>query len=143
MGPLNDYDFVSRTREILAQYETLNLPTDKNYDVTLFINACVGLLFVAKETGTLPMGTIQQYGLVSAQIPKNNKGTSESELEAVCRHIRNSIAHKRFKTSGNPIDTLYFEDRNKRCQTFCMAVSLTEFKTFVMNISKFFLDGKI
>ena len=143
MGPLNDYDFVSRTREILAQYKTLNLPEDKNYDVTLFINACVGLLFVAKETGSLPTGTIQQYGLVFAQIPKNNMGASESELEAICRHIRNSIAHKRFKTSGKPIDTLYFEDRNETDRTFYMEVSLTEFKTFVMNISKYFLDGKI
>lgn len=143
MGPLKDYDFVSRTREILTQYQMLNLPEDKNYDVTLFINSCIGLLFIAKETGNLPTGTIQQYGLMSTQIHKNNKLDAESELEAICRHVRNSIAHNRFKTSGQPIDALYFEDRNETDTTFFMEVSLTEFKTFVMNISKHFLDGKI
>ena len=143
MEHLNDYDFVERTQKILDQYQSLNLPENENYDVTLFINACVGLLFVAHEQNILPMGEILQFGLAAALISDNSIADGETELQAVCRHIRNSIAHNRFRTLGRPISTLVFDDQHNGNSTFHMEVSLNEFKAFVMNISNFFMSGKI
>lgn len=49
MGPVNTYNFIERSQKLIKQYKELNLPPEEYYDVTLLLNACVGLLFIAHE----------------------------------------------------------------------------------------------
>ena len=143
MEPFTDYDFVKRTKDILIQYESLNVPEHEKYDITLLVNSCVGLLFVAKECRVFPVGNPSQYGLGKAQISKNMKYSNETELYAICRHIRNSIAHNMFKSSGRPINRLCLEDKNQSGKlTFHMEVDIHDFKKFVLNIADYFISTK-
>ena len=44
-----NYSFIERTQKLLEQYDKVNLPPEEKYEVTLLLNACVGLLFICRE----------------------------------------------------------------------------------------------
>lgn len=138
MEQFTKYDFVRRTQAILMQYESFKLPEEENYDVTLLINACVGLLFIAHETGIKPIGTPQSFGIHASDLSKCHRCRGENELQALMRHTRNAIAHNRFGSIGKDriITRLHFYDCYKNGKrNFQLDISVADFKNFVMNIS--------
>jgi len=154
MGPVNPYDFVERTQKLIEQYNNLHLPPKEYYDVTLLLNACVGLLFVAheKHKDKIPDELLQipTWGINPNQIKcckKFNrlKHTFEAEsksLRIVCKHIRNSIAHCHFdlKTNAsNTIDRIHFKDWNHQNLTFDLTISLHDFREFTQEVSQHIL----
>ena len=104
--------FVRRTRAILNNY-------GGKFDVTLLINCCVGLIFMATEkqeyktTISQSSKCIDDYGIPSKCI-QTTYGEDIS-LESVCRHIRNAIAHCHFTfncKNSREIDAIVFHDQN-------------------------------
>ncbi len=67
------------------------------------------------------------------------KETETKNVKDIARHIRNSIAHYRFKVFGNSdekISKIKFEDFNpKNVKTFEATIPLSNFKTFVDKFS--------
>lgn len=155
MGPVNSYDFVERTQRLIEQYNRLNLSSEEYYNVTLLLNACVGLLFIAheKHKNKLPNKTLQitTWGINPHQIKcckifDRHKQTLKNErvsLKIVCKHIRNSIAHCRFELKTNAtktIDRIHFEDWNNNNLTFDLTISLRDFRNFTHEVSQYILN---
>lgn len=167
MGPVNSFDFVERSQRIIQQYDCLNLPPEEHYDVTLLLNACVGLLFIAHEeyNGKIPnkMLRIPTWGIDPNQIKccrryDEKKKIFKNErisLRAICKHIRNSIAHCRFELktdAADKVDRIYFEDRPGKKDrggkknrhgndlTFDLTISLSDFQNFTNEVSQHILN---
>jgi len=153
MGPVNSCDFVERTQQLIEQYNRLNLPPEEYYNVTLLLNACVGLLFIAheKHKDKLPNQPLQTttWGINPNQIKcckkfdKHKQIKNETiSLKVVCEHIRNSIAHCRFeliKDAKGMINWIRFEDWNHQNLTFELTISLHDFQEFTKEVSQYIL----
>ncbi len=155
MGPVNTYNFIERSQKLIKQYKELNLPPEEYYDVTLLLNACVGLLFIAheKHKNKIPNCTLKYptWGIDTNYIKccqifdkkKKNYRPERISLQSVCKHIRNSIAHCRFRlenTSTSKIDQIHFEDYDKNGLTFSMTIPLQNFTTFTTTVSQYILN---
>ena len=149
-----DYKFIERTQQIIRQYDKFQLPAKEFYDITLLLNCCVGLLFVAKEKGKnafidknkrpLNEWHIDENAIGILKKAKDNKLEDEPKtLFNVCRHLRNSIAHCYFQTvsKNGVIDELVFRDflPNKPTvfvnQTFEYTTSVNSFREFLQLLS--------
>lgn len=74
---------------------------------------------------------------------KKNYRPERISLQSVCKHIRNSIAHCRFRlenTSTSKIDQIHFEDYDKNGLTFSMTIPLQNFTTFTTTVSQYILN---
>ena len=156
---INNLTFIERTKKIVCDYEG-------EYDVSLIINACVGLLFVAKEKhhGMLSKAksekTLTKWGLNPSYIQfcgrydyRQKKVIShEINLSSICTHIRNSIAHCNFKTlperRKSKIEAILLRDfyvshdKNKEpLMTFEAKISIDDFKKFIMALADYILDN--
>lgn len=160
------YNFIKKTRSIINQYERFKIEPKENYDVTLLLNACVGLLFIAHEKYKDRFGDIKKLPIYnnwnhyvscvekckckkSKKVKDNTKYYIKDEnptIKVVCKHIRNSIAHCNFETKTNDsgeIVSIIFKDfvkiDGKVQSTFKMSVSLDDFKGFAMAISDYII----
>lgn len=109
--------FVQRTTEILKDYKG-------KYEVTLLINAAVGLLFCGHEAHTYPQVDINNIGITDWSSSYTDKTTKSAELltiDTLTRHIRNSIAHNRFEfiNENSLIKGIKFSDENPLTRERC------------------------
>jgi hypothetical protein len=143
-----EYDFIYRTKEILAQYETISFKSPKDkYEITLFLNCFVGLLILPQQYwfDELPTDLIseKEWGVNPNHISVIS-GTKN--VKDVARHLRNSIAHNRFKVFSNSNDELSqvkFNDRMGENTTFEAVVPLKNLKLFVGKFSDYVMDGMV
>ena len=105
-----EYEFVKRTKAILEQYDKFLIKLEEKYEVTLFINCFVGLLFLPREYwfNNLPNGTVSEknWGINANDISFIKKG-EEKSVQNVTKHLRNSIAHYRFKDLPDDNNNIY------------------------------------
>lgn len=143
-------DFIKRTRQIVCTYKG-------EFELTLLLNACIGLLFVAKEKyGNILSKSVQNlksWGIDVDDI-KICKHLSKSKIivdekktvYAVCKHIRNSIAHCnfRFKNADRKIVGIILYDfvtqEQIKTKTFELSISIPDFKRFVLSVSDYILQ---
>lgn len=93
-----DIDFIVRTINILDSVKT-------SYEKTLFLNCCVGLLFIPQNTSingkpiVFPEIVSQnEWGIAPDAANPNETFANfdRNSVQNIARHIRNSIAHARF-----------------------------------------------
>lgn len=148
----SSFNLIKRTKEIITQYDSFKLPPQKNYDVTLLLNCCIGLLVVVYEkqndacflkTNMLPLSDWHiDEGNITI-IKTRNMNDQIINLDNVCKHLRNSIVHCHFKAlshKGQLIDSLVFDDYSDNNeipehQTFHYTTSVDDFKAFLEKLS--------
>lgn len=144
----NKYDFISRTKEILEQYDKFSIET--KYEKTLFMNCCIGLLVVPQQWSdkndlnihnkiTLS-GLVDEcvWGINSPDIKENipKTGFTALSIENIAYHFRNSLCHYHFEALAKDtekIDTLCIEDYypDNVTKSFEMTISFDNFIKFV------------
>lgn len=161
------YNFVKKTRTIIEQYERFDIEPKENYDVTLLLNACIGLLFVAHEKYNDSFKGIEKQPfftnwqrfmncveeckckkrITAGKIKKYYLEDEVPTIKVVCKHIRNSIAHCNFELladkSHKIVDIKFMDcakfDKQEQ-STFKMKISVNEFKNFAMAVSDYILS---
>lgn len=150
------YNFIKKTQEIIVQYDKLTLPESKEYDITLLLNASVGLLFIAQQKYNSSFTNIEHEPAFNnwpnilnnvSICRKYNKGTKRVEnesitIKSVCRHIRNSIAHCNFGYVTNKADRvieIVFDDYGHNDHTFHLQIAVEDFRNITTAISNFIL----
>lgn len=140
-------DFIERTQKLLEQYDKLFLKNSEKFEVTLLLNACVGLLIICTEKydNKLPT-TVKGFNEIKAKTTKclSKKLNSQTiNVRNTCRHLRNSIAHCKFKTNNGKdkkIESITFRDfLNRDCkpeeQTFEAKIPINILKEFLIDLS--------
>lgn len=132
-------------KEILTR--TLNIWDNYSgpFEETLFLNLCVGLLIIPKESlyNQLPTEevSISNWDIDPSWITfeKNNDKT----LKTTIRHIRNAIAHNGIAFVGQNavIACVEIEDKDISRQTsFTMRLDISNFKDFVLKVARLALS---
>lgn len=142
-----EHDFIERTRSILLQYDDYFKDKDKSkkYEVTLLINAFVGLLILPQQewfTG-LPEELISkdEWGIDPSRIDFIKKDEQKS-VKAVATHLRNSVAHYNFiafKNKNDEISEIHFLDytnRKKTRNTFDATIPVANLGKFIDKFSQ-------
>lgn len=140
-----EFDFIERTKEILSQYNSLNIK--EKFSVTLLLNCSVGLLVLPQQFwfDHLPTEIIsrEKWGLTEDMITfmENDKDKS---VKNIARHLRNSISHYKFETipdANNKIDKIKFSDSNsKNNKVFEMIISVKDYILFLQKFSSEILE---
>lgn len=134
-------DFIKRTQEIVKTYRS-------QYEHTLFLNACVGLLIIPEQAlyTLLPQEEIsEEKWCISADHVRRIKEKVKS-VQIVARHIRNAIAHNGVKFESvdtNELSHIEFTDwtdHHHTTPTFNMRIEIERFEKFVWKISDFALQ---
>lgn len=144
-------DFIERTLELLKQYDTFGNKGKEHYEVTLLLNACVGLLFTLCETpykSKLPNSVVRFQDIENKVTIcrkfdyKNRRIVEESKtLLSICKHLRNSVAHCRFKSNSGTedIDAIIFDDYNNgnpSRQTFHAEIDVQVLQEFLIDLAE-------
>lgn len=131
--------FVQRTTDILKDYKG-------KYEVTLLINAAVGLLFCGHEAHTYPQVDINNIGITDWSSSYTDKTTKSAELltiDSLTRHIRNSIAHNRFEfmNENRTIKGIKFSDINPHTSERCeFTLSIDSFRELASKIGDAYIQ---
>ena len=145
-------DFIERTLELLKQYDKFVPKGKEHYEVTLLLNACVGLLFTLCETpykSKLPNSVVKFHDIEKKVTIcrkydyKNKRIVEESKtLFSICKHLRNSVAHCRFKSNSSTedIDAIIFDDyhsnsTNPNKQTFHAEIDVHVLREFLIDLA--------
>ena len=107
-------DFVERTLKLISEY-------DGEFEVTLLVNCCLGLLVLPKEKhlNSIPDKEIPLEGSlwgISREHLSVDCGSCGYKLKDVIRRLRNGICHFKIKTipdGSKQIKTLEIRDRGK------------------------------
>lgn len=137
-------DFLKKTIELVNQY-TGPLST------TIFLNACVGLLFTATSKYADYLKTIGNDFLVSNQVDADaitickrwnrvdrQLVEEDKTVYNICRHLRNSIAHCNFrpiKGNRNTIYKIHFTDKQYDDITFDFEMDISTFRNFISAVA--------
>ena len=159
-----NYDFIERTQKLLEQYDNVKLPPEEKYEVTLLLNACVGLLFICKEkyNDKLPdsaakLDEIKNCVIICRTYDDSSKTVvnEEKTVASICRHLRNSIAHCNFSFNSTKqinrkkvITSIIFRDscmveyrdknnkkRKKTEKTFDAEIDIKTLREFLLDVS--------
>lgn len=149
---ITNHDFLSRTIKLVNEY-------DGKWDATMFMNACVGLLFIATEKYSKEIESLGTKDFFTDLIDttkinicrkyiksKRNYKEEEKNLLNVSRHIRNSIAHCNFemtKGNRNTVSSIKFQDFYERVtpksrkdkRTFEFEISMSNFRKLIMKLA--------
>jgi len=144
-----DLDFVTRTQELLVQYDEMEKDSQKKYEITLLINCFVGLIIVpqSKWNDSISPEEIssERWGIDPSMISicKDGKLVDEPKnLRNVARHLRNSISHYHFEivnNSNHEIGSIKFQDflpNNERNETFELTIEIEPLKKFLLKFSE-------
>lgn len=139
----NRIDFISRTRQILVQYEH-----NCNSEKTLFMNCCVGLLIMPqqcadhdKNISVDGLVDYENWGIDTTKITANEhrKGVDKNSIENIAYHIRNSICHYRLDIMNcnvENIENIHIMDKSgddvNAPITFDLELSFDDFRKFVL-----------
>jgi hypothetical protein len=125
-----EFDFIKRTKTILAQYDSFQIVEKDKYEVTLLINCLVGLLILPQQNwfDQLPteLTSQKEWGIKPEHISRMKSGETKN-VKDIARHLRNSIAHYKF------------EDFDKTgVVTFEAILPIANLKQFVEKLSSLF-----
>jgi hypothetical protein len=149
-----EVDFVTRSREIIDQYDLHVLPNvdaNKQYEVTLLINCLLGLLVLPKERHlnkipNVPLSNLNGWGIKSTHIIKPGKNCDGEQRQAdtitlrqVVIDMRHSVAHILFETYGVGALIEDIEFRTDRSR-FKAKMPVSEFRVFVQKIAEVVTD---
>lgn len=141
-----EFDFVERTKKIIEQYDSLTIPEKDKFEVTLLLNCLVGLLILPQQNwyDNLPSEIISQkeWGITPEHISFIKRGETKN-IKDISRHLRNSVAHYRFKAfdnSSNKISRIKFEDfEQSGNKTFEALIPLANLRQFTNRLSDNFM----
>ena len=150
----DDLAFAERTQKLLRQYKRL-IKVEKeighkrvSYSRTLFLNCCIGLLFIPRERiyeDTSLNKPAKDWGINTSSITDGrvtNEGISAKQL---IRHLRNSLAHGHFKCIYNKqhvLVSIIFEDHNYNGKlSFYGKMSYKDFEKFVISLANYTLES--
>ena len=128
-------------KEILTR--TLNIWDNYSgpFEETLFLNLCVGLLIIPKESlyNQLPTEevSISNWDIDPSWITCEKK--NDKTVKTTIRHIRNAIAHNGIASVGQNgvITCIEIEDKDISRQTsFTMRLDISNFKDFVLKVAR-------
>lgn len=142
-----EIDFIDRTIKIIKQYDTFQIAVNEKYNVTLLLNCMVGLLILPQQHwfGFLPKDLIseKEWGIKPEHISFIKKGETKNVIDFT-RHLRNSIAHYRFKVFENKnciISQIQFEDFDRNNEkTFEAVIPIANLKNFLNIFSEFIME---
>lgn len=139
----NRKEFIFRTRQILDQYEQ-----NCNYEKTLFLNCCVGLLIMPqqyadhdKNISVDGLVDYENWGIDIKKIKTNRlgRGNDINSIENIAYHIRNAICHYRLdimKCNAEDIENVHIIDKGgddaNAPITFDLELSFDDFRKFVL-----------
>ena len=150
---ITNKEFLTRTIALVKNYKG-------QLDTTLFMNACIGLLFVATEKYGRVIKTLDSANIYDKVIDVNNIKVCRKYIRAkhhfvneqpnifnVCKHFRNSIAHCNFelqKGRSGSVETVSFQDfyesvtpRTKKDKmTFAYELPISNFKEFILRVAE-------
>ena len=142
-------DFIERTLELLKQYDKFVPKGKEHYEVTLLLNACVGLLFVFHENrcqSKLPTSVARLHDIENnITICRKYSGMQSVEeqrtIATICKHLRNSVAHYRFRSNSGTenINTIIFDDYNNgnpSKQTFHAEIDMHVLREFLIDLAE-------
>ena len=143
MKEAKDIVFIKNTLEVLKQYEQFKGELGQSYARTLFINACIGLLFIPRSNSIydkLPDEIVskEKWGIDADDI---KICTPKRTVKQVARHLRNSIGHNCFEYDcplcvSKPIEKISFKDLSPNSQlTFQATLKFKDFSCFVLKIA--------
>jgi len=141
-----EFDFVERTKKIIEQYDSLTIPEKDKFEVTLLLNCFVGLLILPQQKwyDNLPTEIVSQkeWGIAPEHISFIKQG-EEKNIKNISRHLRNSVAHYRFKAfnnSSNKISRIKFEDfEQSGNKTFEALIPLANLRQFTNKLTDNFM----
>lgn len=150
----DDWAFTERTHKLLKQYKRL-IKAEKerghkrvSYSRTLFLNCCIGMLFIPRERvyeDTSLNKPAKEWGINTSSFTDGyvtNEGISAKQL---IRHLRNSIAHGHFKCIYNKqhvLISIIFEDHNHNGElSFYGKMSYKAFEKFVILLANYALES--
>lgn len=143
-----DIVFIRNTLEALNQYDQFKDKLEQSYARTLFLNACVGLLFI-------PLSSTVYNKLPDEIVSKEKWGIDADDIKEcmprrtvkhIVRHLRNSIAHNRFDYDCSrgisiPIEEISFEDMEVDGNiTFKAKLRFEDFNQFVLKVARFAIE---
>lgn len=139
----NRIDFIFRTRQILVQYEQ-----NCNYEKTLFLNCCVGLLIMPQQCADQDKNIsvdglvdYENWGIDIKKIKTNKlgRGNNINSIENIAYHIRNAICHYRLDImdcNKKYIENVHIIDKGgddaNAPITFDLELSFDDFRKFVL-----------
>ena len=135
-------------KEILTR--TLDIWNDYKgpYEETLFLNLCVGLLIIPKESLYAKLPTEDVSLSVWSVEPSwiTFEKNDDRTVRTIVRHIRNAIAHNRIgfenrDMSGTDITHIHFEDKSSGKLTFKVVMEMSKFRDFVLKVANFALQS--
>lgn len=149
----DDYAFIQRTLYLLQQYKELinnsHLRGQKivSYSRTLFVNCCIGLLFIPRERlkdDTLFNSPVREWGIDPAQF--NVPGAPHKELMAndLIRHLRNALGHDHFDClyQENMLSRISFKDYDRNGKiTFSGSMTYKDFELLVGLLAGYTLES--
>lgn len=128
-------------KEILTR--TLNIWDNYSgpFEETLFLNLCVGLLIIPKESLYNQLSTeevsIANWDIDPSWITFEKK--NDKTVKTTIRHIRNAIAHNgiAYVAQNGVITCIEIEDKDFGQQTsFTMSLKMSNFKDFVLKVAR-------
>ncbi len=149
MKEAKDIVFIKNTLEVLKQYDQFKGELGQSYARTLFINACIGLLFIPRSNSIydkLPDEIVskEKWGIDADDI---KICTPKRTVKQVARHLRNSIGHNCFEYDcplcvSKPIEEISFKDLSPNSQlTFQATLKFKDFSCFVLKIANFAVEN--
>lgn len=149
---ISNKEFLTRTVKLIKNYKG-------RFDATLFMNACVGLLFIATEKYGKKIKKLDSAQLFEKVIDvskiavcrkyiwrKRKFEDEDFNIFNVCKHFRNSIAHCNFefkKGKNGLVETVSFQDFYERVtpqtkkdkMTFAYELPMSDFKEFILRVA--------
>ncbi|MDR3502218.1 MAG: HEPN family nuclease [Legionella sp.] len=134
-----EIDFVSRTKKLIEQYQG-------EYEATLLINCCIGLLVLPKEKhlNSIPEVSIEQTGKtwgLSRMAISTDCQECGYKLRNVIRRIRNGICHFKVNTipdGSGKIVRIKIKDRGR----FQVILSIDELKELTFAVADHVINPK-
>lgn len=128
-------DFMGRTLSLVKDYHG-------NFDATLLLNCLLGLLIVPKETSLNkipadPVSDLRKWGISPESIVSFGKESRKNEhqktLRGIVHHLRNSVAHFRFKPvhERGIVKGFHFDDQSG----FSANIEVSEMREFVEKLA--------
>lgn len=137
-----EFDFIERTKNIINQYDNLQIQEKDKHEITLLLNCMFGLLILPQQHwfDFLPTELVseKEWGIKPEHVSSIKKGETKN-VKDITRHLRNSIAHYKFTCiadSNSMISQIKFEDFNSRKKkTFDATIPIANLKSFLIIFS--------
>lgn len=134
-----EVDFVTRTKELISQY-------DGDFEVTLLINCCLGMLVLPREQHLRSIPNInlpengELWGMSRSSVTVDDESCGYN-LPDIIRRLRNGICHFKVRTipdGTGVISKLEIKDRGK----FKAELTTEQLKMFTTSLANHVMHPK-